>query len=111
MLTPSSSWEPVSGTGDLDFAVSEDKVSAGVSTLVYGGTKSALSGMTDGYTYAISGTYVASTGVFTAATIAAGGFHTLIATAASATALEETESQVILKDVLNTSITSSNVFA
>ena len=73
------------GTGDtiLDF-VSEDKVSADI-TLVYGGTKSP-SQVRPMVTPMPSLVHVASTGVFTVATIAAGGFHTLIATAASAAA-------------------------
>jgi len=87
---------------------STDKIKLAAATS-FGGANQTATGMTVGSIYAISGT-LNSDGTFTQASIAAGGFDTLIGVAAAATTIDVDNAVVIgvLKGVLATSITSSN---
>ena len=102
------------GTVITDFSVAEDKLDLDVTT--FGGALQAniSSSETHGSYYAVSGTFVASTGVFTVSSIANGGFDTMIAKTHATNDIFDVAadggSQVaILEGVLATAITTANI--
>jgi Ca2+-binding RTX toxin-like protein len=94
-----------------DFTVGEDKINTGTAYAFGGVVTNATTNLTDEVLYAISGT-LSSAGDFTASTIAAGGFDTLIAVGAAGNlTVSATQTLVVLKNVLATSLTSASFTA
>ena len=98
------------GLADIitDFTVGEDKIKLSAAT-AFGGANQTGTGMTAGNIYAISGSF-STAGAFTQASIANGGFDTLIAIADGGATVDGSSTVVlgVLQNVLATSVTSAS---